>query len=48
MKDFIGNYWILNAYSSNYASTVEEKGNVFILEDPTNKKEVRPVITISK
>jgi len=48
MKDFVGNYWILNAYGKNVASTVEEKGNVFILEKPTNKKQVRPVITITK
>ena len=48
MKDFVGNYWILNSYGKDVCSTVEEKGNVYIKEDPTNKKEVRPVITISK
>ena len=48
MSKFKGNYWIMNAYGKNVASTVEEKGNVFVLENPTNKKEVRPVITISK
>ncbi len=48
LKDFVGNYWILNSYGKDVCSTIEEKGNVFIKENPTNKKEVRPVITISK
>ena len=48
LKDFVGNYWILNSYGKDVCSTVEEKGNVFVKENPTNKKEVRPVITISK
>ncbi len=47
-KDILGNYWILNTYGKDVASTIELKGNVFILEKPTNKKEVRPVITLSK
>ena len=48
LKDFDGNYWVLNGYNKNYASTVEKEGNIFILENPTSKKDVRPVLTISK
>ncbi len=45
---FVGNYWLLNAYGKDVASVLERAGNIFILEDPTKKKEVRPVITIAK
>ena len=45
---FKGNYWILNAYEEDYASTVESIGSVFTKEDPTKKRNVRAVIVLSK
>ncbi len=45
---FSGNYWILNSYKEDTVGAVEEVGNVFMYENPTNKRDVRPVITLNK
>ena len=48
LDSFIGNYWILNSYKEDTVGSIEEVGNVYMYENPIYKRDVRPVITLSK
>lgn len=48
-KSFLkGKYWSINSYQLDKSSTIQSNGEIYILENPTNKLDVKPVITISK
>ena len=48
-KDCIrGNYYAINSYEKDKGTSVQYSDEFYILEDLTNKLDIRPVISISK
>lgn len=47
-ESIVGEYWLINSFNKEKGSIVDQKYEVYVLEQLTNEVDVRPVITISK
>lgn len=47
-KNIEGRYWIMNSYSKDKASIIDNDYEVFILENPLNENEIKPLIILNK
>ncbi len=47
-KSISGYYWVINSYEIDKGSSIQYSNEIYILEDLTNKIDVKPVITLVK